>query len=347
MYPANMHFQSLRIASASVSPIPTGVEHPIVLKKQGFGFIVLPVKESIHAYSGSSSHPDTKLEAGEMLIIKGETPVVVYNRITAAEINSQVLADLSCPRRLTEIEGTANRIINDDNKTASNSLHPNSSNGNHFYLNEIRATPLPKSEPAALIISVEICEIVRGGLGTAIPDILHFSYNHESSQFVITIAEQLAQLSHKSESLKNACTDRLTELLLLEAMDFFLRKSPFKNRLMKGIGDRSLSKALKAIHSNPEHNWSVLELASIANMSRSQFAEKFKLTLNETPLNFVRQCRIQKAKILLTESKASIEQIAQDCGYASQSSFIKSFTSLVGTSPGEWRTRSIDQNQRL
>jgi len=328
-------FQSLRTAGGTVSLIPSEFENPVLLKKEGYGFIVLPLKRNIHSITGKDARGI--LLPGEMLIVLGTLPAT----ITVVTQHNFPVAD--------ELSGVEHDILNDascdQNRFGRNSINCEQSNlcsgtTNSCLLEHVQTlNKTSVNNAAAVVVTVELCELVKGGMGAVLPDYVYCSSDENSRSYVLTITERLGELADSQGDLENTRVDRLTDLLLLEALDFFKQKYPLRSRILKGVGNRGIRKALMAIHENPEKNWSVEELASVANMSRSLFSEKFKFTINETPMNYVRQCRIQRSKILLVESNISIEQVAQECGYASQSSFIKSFTLLTGTSPGEWRTK--------
>ncbi len=189
----------------------------------------------------------------------------------------------------------------------------------------------------AVILKVQLCEIVKGGVGDFLPDCLLLTPPDSRRSYIISIGEQLAKIANHSEDINKAKVVRFTELLLIEALDLFLNQDSTTSRLMAGSKNPRIGEAIRAVHDNPEQNWTVSRLAAIANMSRSLFAIQFKEACGETPLRYVRQCRIHRAKLLLTESVAPLEQIADQCGYASQSAFIKAFSEAIGYSPGRWR----------
>jgi AraC family transcriptional regulator len=79
------------------------------------------------------------------------------------------------------------------------------------------------------------------------------------------------------------------------------------------------------------------ELASICDLSRRHFIRTFKQTTGQTPHRWLLMQRINKAKVLLHDTKLSILEVALDCGFADQSHFTRVFSTYLGISPGEWR----------
>jgi len=84
---------------------------------------------------------------------------------------------------------------------------------------------------------------------------------------------------------------------------------------------------------------SLEEVARKCNMSVSQFGRAFKKATGLTPHRWLVQRRLEQAMDLLLGSNLPLAEIALDCGFSEQSHFTRTFTRLVGTSPGEWRRR--------
>jgi AraC-like DNA-binding protein len=80
-------------------------------------------------------------------------------------------------------------------------------------------------------------------------------------------------------------------------------------------------------------------VARECNMSVSQFGRTFKKTTGLTPHRWLVARRIERAKQLLLGSDLPLAEIALDCGFSEQSHFTRTFTRLIGTSPGEWRAQ--------
>jgi AraC-like DNA-binding protein len=93
------------------------------------------------------------------------------------------------------------------------------------------------------------------------------------------------------------------------------------------------------MHADCARQWTLGELASDAGLSRTSLAERFRKTMGNTPLNYLRTVRMQKAVSILSESERSLEQIAQEVGYQDAFSFSKVFKRTMGVAPREFRRR--------
>jgi AraC family transcriptional regulator len=79
------------------------------------------------------------------------------------------------------------------------------------------------------------------------------------------------------------------------------------------------------------------EVARRCHLSLSQFGRTFKKTTGLTPHRWLVKLRLERAQDLMLWTTLPLAEIALDCGFSEQSHFTRTFTRLVGTSPGEWR----------
>ena len=96
-----------------------------------------------------------------------------------------------------------------------------------------------------------------------------------------------------------------------------------------GKGSVQISPALtKAIAYLDENYRKQLDLNSIsesAGVSSQHLCRLFRQTLNCRPMEYITKRKIQAAKILLTETQQTIEQIAEETGFCDSSYFCKIF----------------------
>jgi AraC-like DNA-binding protein/mannose-6-phosphate isomerase-like protein (cupin superfamily) len=79
------------------------------------------------------------------------------------------------------------------------------------------------------------------------------------------------------------------------------------------------------------------ELAQFVSLSKEQLRTLFQSTLGISPMKYVRQIRIQRARDLLLLSTYPIKEIAEMVGFENQHHFSKVFHSSVGVSPMVYR----------
>ncbi len=101
--------------------------------------------------------------------------------------------------------------------------------------------------------------------------------------------------------------------------------------------DRHLARALDAIHEHPGRPWTVEDLAAVAAMSRSAFAERFRAETGTSPLGYVTEVRMARARSLLADG-VRVSEVARRLGYASDEGFSRAFRRHHdGVLPSAWR----------
>ncbi len=84
----------------------------------------------------------------------------------------------------------------------------------------------------------------------------------------------------------------------------------------------------------------VAHLASLAHMSRSRFHAFFKEHMKCSPMDYVKQIRLNEACKLLMSSSESIAQIAQQTGFCNPFHFSREFKACFMLSPSHYRQSS-------
>jgi AraC-like DNA-binding protein len=139
-----------------------------------------------------------------------------------------------------------------------------------------------------------------------------------------------------------AMLGRLTELMFVEILRQYMQQLPLEQRSwLAGLNDLHVGKALRLMHANPAHDWTVAELARETAISRSALAERFTQLIGESPMRYLAGWRVQLAKQMLREGDSSIAQIAFRVGYESEAAFNRAFKRSAGSPPAAWRKRAV------
>ncbi|WP_316771892.1 AraC family transcriptional regulator [Pedobacter frigiditerrae] len=83
------------------------------------------------------------------------------------------------------------------------------------------------------------------------------------------------------------------------------------------------------------------ELADYCNLSLSSFKREFAKHYNDTPANYIKTKRLEKATELLTISDKRITDIAFECGFNDLANFTKSFHDKYSITPSNYRLNQI------
>lgn len=112
-------------------------------------------------------------------------------------------------------------------------------------------------------------------------------------------------------------------------------RSPLET--MRGGERDALAAAVDAMGRDPAAAHTVSNLARRAAMSRSNFAEAFRLRYGRSPMEFLRALRMDRAAGLLREIDVPIKLVGPKVGYNSRASFSHAFRRCFGVSPAEFR----------
>jgi AraC-like DNA-binding protein len=131
---------------------------------------------------------------------------------------------------------------------------------------------------------------------------------------------------------------RLADVLLTQTLRAALNQLKSSGEAgLPALGDQRIAAAIEVIHSQPEHRWSVGELASEVALSRSAFSARFRELVGESPQRYMTRARLTQAAALLRTTDASLAHIAASAGYGTEFSFSKAFKRTFGVAPSVYR----------
>ncbi|MEM6587971.1 MAG: AraC family transcriptional regulator [Pseudomonadota bacterium] len=96
-------------------------------------------------------------------------------------------------------------------------------------------------------------------------------------------------------------------------------------------------RVLTHIRDNLDRTITVDNLARDVGMSSSHFSRLFKLTLGQTPMQYVLAYRIEQAVDMMKDKTRPLGDIALACGFADQAHFSRSFKQVTGQTPRAFR----------
>jgi AraC family transcriptional regulator, alkane utilization regulator len=131
---------------------------------------------------------------------------------------------------------------------------------------------------------------------------------------------------------------RLADILFIQLVRGYLASDASAGRgWLRALAEPQIGAALRLIHQQPAHAWTVALLAQRVGMSRSTFAGRFRELIGEAPLHYVTRWRMRKAAGLLLDGRTTLAEIADRVGYESEAAFSKTFKRWMGSAPGAYR----------
>ena len=94
---------------------------------------------------------------------------------------------------------------------------------------------------------------------------------------------------------------------------------------------------LSWIHSHYDTELSTTDIAACASVSESECLRCFRATIGTTPIQYLKQYRIQQAARLLAETGQKVSDIAVSCGFQDMSYFTRAFREAMDCTPTQYR----------
>jgi transcriptional regulator GlxA family with amidase domain len=136
---------------------------------------------------------------------------------------------------------------------------------------------------------------------------------------------------------------RILELMFIQILRAWAALNRDRVGWLTAAMDPGMGRALTAIHQDFAQPLTVRELARIANLSRSTFADRFSALMGQPPAAYLAGHRLDRAATLLRNDDSSVAAIAAAVGYGSESAFSRAFRRRFGASPLRWRRRTVVQ----
>ena len=190
------------------------------------------------------------------------------------------------------------------------------------------------------------CYQVRGEVSqrllAALPELIHLRAGALDTPLVPLLAEEIT----RDEPGQAAVLDRLFDLLLVAVLRAWLAgqqsgQQPMQAGWYGAQGDLVVGPALRLIHDDPAHPWTIAELAARVGISRAALARRFTDRVGEPPMTYLTAWRLALAADRLLEPRATIETVARDVGYSSAFALSAAFKRERGISPREHRERAL------
>ena len=134
---------------------------------------------------------------------------------------------------------------------------------------------------------------------------------------------------------RQTALDRLFGYLLILIVRHVVESGVVSTGVLAGLADPRLARALTAMHEAPKKPWKLQDLADVAGMSRTRFAEHFRKLVGRTPIEYLTVWRMTIACQLLGKGKP-VKSVAAQVGYDSAAAFSRVFTQLTGHPPREF-----------
>jgi AraC-like DNA-binding protein len=152
------------------------------------------------------------------------------------------------------------------------------------------------------------------------------------------VMEMVVGELQRDEPGQQVVLDRWLDLALITTLRaWFARPESRAPGWYRAQSDPVVGLALRLLHEDPAHPWTVVELAGRTGVSRASLARRFTGLVGEAPMSYLTGWRIALAADLLRETSGTVEAIARRVGYANAFALSVAFKRVRGTSPSAHR----------
>lgn len=137
---------------------------------------------------------------------------------------------------------------------------------------------------------------------------------------------------------QEAVLNRLLDLLLITGLRQSMESGTVRAAdWYRAHADPVVGQALRLLHNDTAHAWTVASLARATGVSRPVLARRFTDLVGEPPMTYLTAWRMSVAADLLTDRTCSLSAIAHQVGYATPFAFSAAFKRQRGLSPAAYR----------
>ena len=169
----------------------------------------------------------------------------------------------------------------------------------------------------------------------------------------IVAPDALASLEHLTEEVvveqnrRNPAREALLRALAIQAAVHFLRL--MMAEIPPGAADETARRVL-TVRSWMDRHFAepcgVNSLAEMAHLAPTYFAAQFRRIVGSPPMTYLRQRRLEQARLLLEQTDQSVKEIAWSVGFNQADHFHHAFRQALGRTPLEYRRRSHSGRRR-
>lgn len=159
-------------------------------------------------------------------------------------------------------------------------------------------------------------------------------YRLKNSAFITLLVQQI----ELELVTKQAAGAQMIDLKLRELLILLGRGLASHEKKPDSAAITRLQQVRTTVFSQLSKPWTVSDMAELAFLSPSRFHGVYRAAFGISPMDDLIQARIDNAKIRLSDTDESIQQIAEQLGYQNVTHFSRQFKAFTGMSPSAFRT---------
>lgn len=180
----------------------------------------------------------------------------------------------------------------------------------------------------------------RGLLGELLigsfPEYLLLRADSTPLQAIAPLFSLILAEAEKDAAASSPLIERLTELLFFYVLRDMAQSEEVQAGLWAVARQPRFSGLVDKLLQEPGRDWSLEDMAQVANMSRSNFCRHFVEACGQPPAQFLLSLRMGIAAQRLRQGE-SVTRTAEHVGYQSPAAFTRAFKKIIGEQPGAYQ----------
>lgn len=168
-----------------------------------------------------------------------------------------------------------------------------------------------------------------------LPEVIHLTPSKDNlplslQNMIQTLEQEAATLAPGGETIMT----HLADIIVIQAIrSWITQNNSGTSGWLSGLQHPKLSKALSAIHTQPQHAWTVDKLAKLSGMSRSGFSAQFTQVIGTSVKHYLTEWRMNLARNKIQHTSVTLSDLAEELGYQSEAAFSRAYKRILGEPP--------------
>ncbi len=154
---------------------------------------------------------------------------------------------------------------------------------------------------------------------------------------ILRLGESLLPAFQRPQEVSTLFIDHVAQAICVHLAHRYGCFQPSPGFAKGGLSARQAARAQAFLAEHHAEDIALRDVAQYCDLSPAYFIKAFKRTTGQTPHQWLLRHRVDRAKLMMLETRTPIGEIAVACGFADQSHLTRVFKLLVGDSPAAWR----------
>lgn len=165
--------------------------------------------------------------------------------------------------------------------------------------------------------------------------------NGQSDRLIQSIGLTLLDSTATDSPVDRLCADSLINSLTLHLLANYSTAKPEKHTETGGLSGYKFRRVTEYLEAHLDDDISLNEIAAIADLSPSHFSRAFRKTTGQSPIQYLMQRRLERAKELLALPDIPLVEVGLLSGFKNQSHFSTLFRKYTHLTPRNWRDAKL------